>query len=415
MFRSLLINLANSPAPTPPQPANDYFTIVPHSAGTLTCTQKGNGTLNYKVGDNGSWTAMSSGSAISFSANDEIRFKGNLSNSTSPSGTGAIAIGSDYGIGRFSSTFDFTAKGNIMSLLFGDNYDTNFSLSGYPAVFNSLFAEGNIVHASQLLLPATTLSVHCYTNMFNVCTKLEDAPLELPAITLPTRAYCNMFRACYLIPTMPDIKATTIDGASAMGFMFAYAGIRRFECNITTLNSGASGALGYICFHCANLEEVVVPSIAALQSQALNSAFAYCIKTNYWGLATPTAPGQVTSGFVSDVVFKDASGNNITLGNDITADDFVGLRKITFPDNFPTSNPSHAIQYILVGNKALKEIRWKNTMSEGNAILKYVGHTSLNGEQRTVKGKFIAGVNSTWGTSTSGYNSQAFDIEKTIV
>lgn len=250
--------------------------------------------------------------------------------------------------------------------------------------------------------------------MFYLSTKLEDAPAELPAAIIPTRAYCNMFRTCYSLASMPKIKATTLFGTGAMAFMFAYSGIRKFECDITTVSSGAQSTLGYVGYHCPFLEEIIVPAIATLQDYTFNSAFAYCIKTNYWGLATPTSPGDVASGFKSDVVFIDAAGNNITLGNNITADDFVGLRKITVPDNFATNNPDHALQYMLAGNKALKEVRWKNKISESNAMLKYLGHTSNNGETRTVKGRFIAGVNSNWGTGTTGYNSSAFNIEKTI-
>ena len=69
---------------------------------------------------------------------------------------------------------------------------------------------------------------------------------------------------------------------------------------------------------------------------------------------------------------------------------------------------------MLGGNKALEEIRWKNSISESNPMLKTMGHTTLNGEIRTVKGLFVAGVNSNWRSDTSGYNSDSFILEKSI-
>lgn len=45
------------------------------------------------------------------------------------------------------------------------------------------------------MLPATTLAVCCYTNMFDGCTNLVKAP-DLPAPTLDQNSYKSMFLGC---------------------------------------------------------------------------------------------------------------------------------------------------------------------------------------------------------------------------
>ena len=55
-----------------------------------------------------------------------------------------------------------------------------------------LFKGSKIVDASNLILPATTLSNYCYQQMFMNCASLTTAP-ELPATTLVHRCYQQMF------------------------------------------------------------------------------------------------------------------------------------------------------------------------------------------------------------------------------
>jgi hypothetical protein len=58
-------------------------------------------------------------------------------------------------------------------------------------------------------LPATTLSVGCYSDMFYGCTSLTTAP-ELPATTLATQCYNYMFYGCTSLTTAPELPATTL-------------------------------------------------------------------------------------------------------------------------------------------------------------------------------------------------------------
>ena len=58
-------------------------------------------------------------------------------------------------------------------------------------------------------LPATTLTVGCYSYMFNDCTSLTQAP-ELPATTLANYCYNSMFNGCTSLTQAPELPATTL-------------------------------------------------------------------------------------------------------------------------------------------------------------------------------------------------------------
>ena len=111
----------------------------------------------------------------------------------------------------FYATNKFTVEGNIMSLVYGDNFVGQKSLAGRDNVFGFLF-DGcdTLISAENLLLPATTLSSACYQDMFNTCINLTTAPSVLPATTLEEYCYQDMFRDCTSLTTAPELPATTL-------------------------------------------------------------------------------------------------------------------------------------------------------------------------------------------------------------
>lgn len=126
---------------------------------------------------------------------------------------------------RFAnSTAEFNARGNIMSLVDSENFDTLTTVS--PNAFNGLFRNARTLKdASGLVLPATTLAQFCYQQMFNNCTSLTSAP-ALPATTLADRCYNIMFYNCtnlnYIKCLATDITASSctdgwVSGVSSAG------------------------------------------------------------------------------------------------------------------------------------------------------------------------------------------------------
>lgn len=115
----------------------------------------------------------------------------------------------------FSSDCEFDAKGNVMSLLYGDNFRGQTTIEEDYA-FCHLFSDYgeektcSIVSAKDLVLPATTLANSCYYYMFYNCTTFTTAPV-LPATTLAEWCYYGMFDYCISLTTAPALPATTLE------------------------------------------------------------------------------------------------------------------------------------------------------------------------------------------------------------
>ena len=101
----------------------------------------------------------------------------------------------------FSVDKNFNVEGNIMSLTYGDNFKNQTTLPPYDeqheyGEFCGIFFYcSSLISAENLVLPATTLTEKCYSDMFIECTSLTTAP-ELPAATLAENCYNNMFQRC---------------------------------------------------------------------------------------------------------------------------------------------------------------------------------------------------------------------------
>ena len=174
---------------------NEYLTFVAKESGTFTFTPRNSNVISYST-DNG--TTWAQGNSVSINNGDKVMWKGTMT----PAST--------QGSGTFSSTANFDVQGNVMSLLYGDNFKGQTDLTGKDYAFYHLFS-GNtkVVNAENLSLPATTLANYCYQTMFNGCTSLTTAP-ELPATTLVIECYGYMFKGCTSLTTAPELLAETL-------------------------------------------------------------------------------------------------------------------------------------------------------------------------------------------------------------
>ena len=139
---------------------------------------------------------------IEVDVNDVIYFKG-INDSIGSSSK-------NYSI--FNLTGKFDVSGNIMSLLYGDDYEGKLDLSDKSYCFYRLFRYCNVVDASKLIIPATTLSNSrsCYSYMFDGCKLLTEAP-ALPATTLSDFCYSFMFYGCKSLTEAPALPSTTLE------------------------------------------------------------------------------------------------------------------------------------------------------------------------------------------------------------
>ena len=161
----------------------------------------------YKKTTEDTWHSLTSATgqsaSITGNAGDIIQVKGD--NTT-------YADSSTY-INYFTNgmvTGKYKIYGNIMSLIDSTNFKNLKTISSDQAFFRLFRYNEDLVDASGLQLPATTLTTKCYSFMFEGCTKLEKAP-ELPATTLAENCYSSMFYNCRsLIQAPTELPALTL-------------------------------------------------------------------------------------------------------------------------------------------------------------------------------------------------------------
>ena len=185
--------------PIPHDYSKDHFTMVVTVGGDVAWAGIENNALHYSKDNGKTWSEPSDGMTLSVNDGDKVLWKG----------TGY----SSNGLGVFSGSTNlrYTVEGNVMSLLFGDDFKGQTSLEGKSYTFLRIFYNNkNITSAEHLSLPATTLADGCYNAMFSGCSNLVYAPKVLPATTLETSCYSTMFSGCTSLVTAPELPATTL-------------------------------------------------------------------------------------------------------------------------------------------------------------------------------------------------------------
>ena len=211
-------------------------------------------TINYKLND-GEWKSIksntgSSAPKINVAEGDKIQFRGN----NTQYATGYSAYNSFSG-----STASFEVEGNIMSLIYGDNFKNKLTISSDYA-FAGLFQECvNLISAENLILPATTLASSCYSQMFGNCTSLTTAP-QLPATKLANGCYGAMFMYCTSLATVPELPATTLATQCYYGMFYGCTSLTTApELPATTL---ANNCYSYMFESCTSL--TTAPELPAI-------------------------------------------------------------------------------------------------------------------------------------------------------
>jgi len=161
--------------------------------------------IEYSKDGGATWTAGNTGgTGVSVNlakAGDKVMFRGE---------NAAYATSGNDDYNHIGCDKNIKVYGNIMSLIKKTGFETVTALTDVHA-FKRLFKDNvNLIDASDLLLPAETLTNYCYTNMFYGCANLTAAPKELPATTLAVSCYSSMFNGCTKLITAPKLPATTL-------------------------------------------------------------------------------------------------------------------------------------------------------------------------------------------------------------
>ena len=216
-------------------PSKKPLTFNILSAGTIRWTASETNiakTIDYKL-NNGEWTSITSNTSssaptITVNSGDKVQFRGN---------------NTEYANNNYSnynsfkgSTASFEVEGNIMSLIYGDNFKNKLAISSNYA-FTRLFGDcTKLISAENLILPATTLASNCYNSMFYNCASLTTAP-ELPANTLKSGCYSYMFYKCPSLTTAPELPVTILVDSCYMGMFSNCTKLNYIKCLATDIST----------------------------------------------------------------------------------------------------------------------------------------------------------------------------------
>lgn len=160
------------------------------------------------------------------------------------------------GIGRFYISGKCNIGGNILSLIYGDDYFTKESSFPQRYLFHCLFnSEGRlditynkIINAGELILPET-VGYYCYYRMFDGCKDLIMPP-RLPARKLVKGCYNYMFYGCSSITKAPSLLAESHEGEFNYAYMFhscsSLSYIKMMSVDIFNLNSRYISTLNWV-------------------------------------------------------------------------------------------------------------------------------------------------------------------------
>lgn len=265
-----------------PDPSNDYLTFNVLSSGNI--VWKDNTTIQYNK-NNAGWTDLAKSGTISVVNGDEVKFKGTCTriNQTGFDGT----------------TCSYNVRGNIMSLLGGDNFPTMTSAT-YSA-FNALFIYNNVIDASNLVLPATTVESYAYSRLFYGCTGLTAGPSVLPATTVGSGAYSEMFLGDRNLTAAPEILGTSIQSVACQNMFEGCANLVSVP-PILPATTLQANCYSYMFKGCTKITESPILPAETLANYCYRYMFSGCTSlSKITCLATNISASLCTQGWVTNV------------------------------------------------------------------------------------------------------------------
>lgn len=172
-------------------------------------------------------------------------------------------------------TAEHEVYGNIMSLLYGDDFATQTAFpEGSTNTFGFLFFDdAYLVSAENLMLPATELAPGCYYGMFAFCTALPAA-CEMHVTTVDRYSCYCMYYNCYALAAACELPATTM-APNCYGYMFA-------DCTaLTEAPALPATQLADSCYYtmfagCVSLTAAPELSATTLTRNCYENMFYYC-------------------------------------------------------------------------------------------------------------------------------------------
>lgn len=214
------------------QPIKDYLCVEFPTGGILQLTGNKPTTMDYVAfsKDGRNWTKYTSNVNVSVAAGEKVYIKGEGNSRGRAMGKGSGESGWHFEVSNGLCNL----SGNIMSLLYGDDFEdkTEVGKNAFAYLFFSWTVGGFISDVSRLKFPATTVGDYAYSQMFSCAGSASGyslshpftKPPKLPATALGVSCYSYMFSNTNL-DEMPELPATTLAQGCYMG-MFRFCNIK---------------------------------------------------------------------------------------------------------------------------------------------------------------------------------------------
>lgn len=288
--------------PTPPAPVpydEQYLTIETLTAGDLSLANADSNVFNYSLDNGSTWNTLSMNQTIAVEANKKVLFKAQ-----------GLTANEDNGIGTIKYAGNFNVYGNAMSLVFGDNFIGQETMSNFQFI-NLFYENSTLLSAENLILPAKTLTKKCYHGMFIRCRNLTTTP-ELPATTLAERCYSSMFMQCVSLTVAPILPATTL--AIGCYTHIFYGCVSLTVAPILPATTLADSCYYYMFYGCISLTTAPELPAATLARSCYYGMFQNCTSLNYIKcLATNISASSCTGSWTKNVASTGTFVKNVSM------------------------------------------------------------------------------------------------------
>ena len=263
--------------------SKEYLTIEAVDNSIIVSFEKNSTSISKDIQyskNKSNWTTISfntseNATQVELNRGEKIYLKGN--NSTYGDYPGATEYYCNIKI--IGNNSNVNLYGNIMSLLYEDDFINQTTLYRRYTFWHLFRDSTAIIDASNLILPATTLTLWCYNSMFKNCTYLYYAPKILPATTLAAQCYREMFNHCENLISAPELPATTL-----ADYCYAYM---FYGCsNLTSAPELPATTLADYCYqymfgYCLSLIKAPDLPAVTLTNMCYASMFSNCESLSY--------------------------------------------------------------------------------------------------------------------------------------
>ena len=351
--------------------ADNYLTFITLEDGTFTFTMSQKlstsavPSISYSIDNGKTWVTTQNVdnqeviiTTPTINAGDKILWKSNaVQYCTNPN----PYPNGDEGYGYFFSSGNFNIEGNIMSLMYEDDFKGRTTLKelistgAMAGSFSNLFKNSTkLVSVKNLSLPATTLEQYCYYYMFYGCTSLTSTP-TLPATTLASSCYNSMFKGCTSLTTPPKLPATTLAGS-------CYGGMFQGCTSLTTAPKLLTTTLEQYCYYSMFQDCTSLTTAPELPATTLaNSCYYYMFNGCTSLTSAPTLPATTLAERCYHGMFDGCTSlvstptlPITTLTNYCYSNMFNGCTALTTPPELPaTTLANNCYEYMFSGCTSL--------------------------------------------------------------